>query len=77
VQKTIEGVGGRLECFYYTLGEPDAFAIVEVPDAVTIAAVSLAINATGGAHVATTVLLTPEQIDEAAKKTVSYRSPGA
>jgi uncharacterized protein with GYD domain len=77
VQKTIEGVGGRLECFYYTLGEPDAFAIVEVTDAVTIAAVSLAINATGGAHVATTVLLTPEQIDEAAKKTVSYRSPGA
>ena len=44
---------------------------------VHIAAVSLAINATGGAHVATTVLLTPEQIDEAAKKTVSYRSPGA
>lgn len=77
VQKTIEGVGGRLECFYYTLGEPDAFAIVDVPDAVTIAAVSLAINATGGAHVATTVLLTPEQIDEAAKKSVSYRSPGA
>jgi uncharacterized protein with GYD domain len=77
VQKTIEGVGGRLECFYYTLGEPDAFAIVDVPDAVTIAAVSLAINATGGAHVTTTVLLTPEQIDEAAKKTVSYRSPGA
>lgn len=76
VQKTIEGVGGRLES-YYTLGEPDAFVIVDVPDAVTIAAVSLAINATGGVHVTTTVLLTPEQIDEAAKKTVSYRSPGA
>ena len=75
--KEIEGMGGRLECFYYTLGEPDAFGIVDVPDAVTIAAVSLAINATGGAHVTTTVLLTPEQIDEAAKKTVSYRSPGA
>ena len=77
VQKTIEGVGGRLECFYYTLGEPDAFAIVDVPDGVTIAAVSLAINAKGGAHVTTTVLLTPEQIDEAAKKSVSYRAPGA
>ena len=77
VQKTIEGLGGRLECFYYTLGKPDAFAIVEVPDTVAIAAASLAINATGGAQVATTVLLTPEQIDEAAKKSVSYRSPAA
>lgn len=77
VQKAIESLSGRLECFYFTLGEPDAFAIVEVPDMVTIAALSLAINATGGAHVSTTVLLTPEQIDEAAKKSVSYRAPGA
>jgi len=76
VQKMIEGLGGRLECFYFTFGEPDAFAIVEVPDTVTIAAVSLAINATGGAHVSTTVLLTPEEIDQAAKKSVSYRAPG-
>jgi uncharacterized protein with GYD domain len=77
VQKTIEGLGGRLECFYYTFGEPDAFAIVDVPDVVSVAAMSLAINATGGAHLSTTVLLTPEQIDEAAKKSVSYRPPGA
>ena len=77
VQKMIEGLGGRLECFYFTFGEPDAFAIVEVPDTVTIVAVSLAINATGGAHVSTTVLLTPEEIDQAAKKSVSYRPPGA
>ena len=77
VQNTIEGFGGRLECFYYTLGEPDAFVIVDVPDVVNIAALSLAINATGGARVSTTVLLTPEQIDQAAKKSVSYRPPGA
>ena len=77
VQKMIEGLGGRLECFYFTFGEPDAFAIVEVPDTVTIVAASLAINATGGAHVSTTVLLTPEEIDQAAKKSVSYRPPGA
>ena len=77
VQKAVEGLGGRMECFYFTLGEPDAFAIVDVPDAVSIVAMSLAVNATGGAHVSTTVLLTPEQIDEAAKKSVGYRPPGA
>lgn len=31
VQKMIEGLGGRLECFYYTFGESDAFAIVRCP----------------------------------------------
>jgi len=77
VQKAVEGLGGRMECFYFTLGEPDAFAILDVPDAVSIVAMSLAVNATGGAHVSTTVLLTPEQIDEAAKKSVGYRPPGA
>lgn len=77
VQKAVEGLGGRLECFYFTLGEPDAFAIMDVPDAVSIVAMSLAVNATGGAHVSTTALLTPEQIDEAAKKSVGYRPPGA
>ncbi|MBI2358991.1 MAG: GYD domain-containing protein [Deltaproteobacteria bacterium] len=77
VQKMIEGLGGTVECFYYAFGEPDAFAIIDVPDTVSVAAASLAINATGGARVSTTVLLTPEQIDEAAKKSVSYRPPGA
>ena len=77
VQKAVEGLGGRLECFYFTLGEPDAFAIMDVPDTVSIVAMSLAVNATGGAHVSTTVLLTPEQIDDAAKKSVGYRLPGA
>jgi uncharacterized protein with GYD domain len=77
VEKAIAGLGGRLECFYFTIGDADALAIVDVPDVATVAALSLAINATGGAHVSTTVLLTPEQIDEAAKKSVSYRAPGA
>src|SRR5262245_35408270 len=76
VQKMIEGLGGRVECFYFTFGDPDAFAIVDVPDSVTITAASLAVNATGGARVSTTVLLTAEQVDEALKKKVSYRGPG-
>ena len=77
VKEMIEGLGGTLECFYYMFGEPDAFAIVDVPDTITAAAASLAVNATGGVHVSTTVLLTPEEIDEASRKSVSYRAPGA
>jgi uncharacterized protein with GYD domain len=76
VQKAVEGLGGHLECFYYGMGDADAYVIVDLPDVVNAVALSLAVNATGAAEVSTVVLLTPEQIDEAAKKSVGYRAPG-
>jgi hypothetical protein len=51
--------------------------IADLRDDADAAAVSLQVAASGAARVHTTVLLTPEQIDEAAKATISYRSPGA
>jgi uncharacterized protein with GYD domain len=50
--------------------------IVEAPDNVTVAAVALSVNATGAVHVKTVVLLTPEEVDAAAEKSVSYVPPG-
>ena len=50
--------------------------IIEAPDHATVAAASLAINASGAVHTKTTVLLTPEEIDQAAKKGVQYTAPG-
>jgi uncharacterized protein with GYD domain len=77
VQQTMQSVGGKLEAFYYALGDDDAYVLVDAPDNVTAAAVSLAVNAAGGASVKTVALLTPEEIDQAAKKTISYRAPGS
>jgi uncharacterized protein with GYD domain len=72
----MQSVGGELECLYFAFGEHDAVAIVELPDDEAAAAVSLIENAAGGATIKTTVLLTPEQVDEAANRAVSYRPPG-
>ena len=36
LQKAVEGLGGKLETFYYTFGEADAIAIVDVPDAAAV-----------------------------------------
>jgi len=47
-----------------------------VPDNVSAAALSLAVSASGAVKTQMTVLLTPEEIDQATKKTVSYRPPG-
>jgi hypothetical protein len=44
---------------------------------VTIASISLSVSATGAIRSKTIVLLTPEEIDQAAKKTVKFRPPGS
>jgi len=77
VEEMIRGLGGKLEAFYYALGEPDAYTIADLPDAATAAAVSLRVNASGAVQLKTVALMTPEEIDQASKKSVSYRPPGA
>ena len=76
VADAVHSVGGELESFYFEFGEHDVFSIVDLPDDEAAAAVSLIATSAGGATVKTTVLLTPEQVDEAADRAVSYRPPG-
>ena len=76
VDGLMKGLGGTLESFYYAFGDADVYAIVNGPDNVTAAAVSMAINASGAVTLKTTPLLSPEEIDEATNKTVSYQPPG-
>jgi uncharacterized protein with GYD domain len=75
-EETVKGLGGKLEAFYFAFGDHDAYVIVDVPDNVSATAASLAVNASGAVRVKTTVLLTPEEVDQATKKTVAYRPPG-
>ena len=76
VEEAIKANGGKLEAFYFAFGKYDAYLIIDVPDNVSVAATTMVVNASGGASVRTTVLLTPEEIDQAAKKTVNYTPPG-
>jgi uncharacterized protein with GYD domain len=76
VAKAAQSLGGKLEAFYYAFGDTDVFAIVDLPDNVSASTFSLLVSAAGGATVATTVLITPEEVDQATKKTLDYRPPG-
>jgi uncharacterized protein with GYD domain len=76
VEKLFESVGGKVEDFFYAFGDTDLFIIADLPDNVSAAALSLTVNAAGAATSKVTVLLTVEEIDKAAKKTVRYRAPG-
>jgi uncharacterized protein with GYD domain len=75
-QRAIESVEGRLEALYFAFGDDDVFAIVDVPDTVSAIAAAMTINASGTIRTKTTVLLTPEEVDQAARKRVSYSPPG-
>ena len=72
----VKSLGDKLEAFYYAFGEPDLFIILDVPDNVSAAAGALTVTAAGAVSIKTTVLLSPEELDQAAKKSATYRPPG-
>jgi len=76
VSKLVQSVGGRLETFYYAMGDRDVVAIMELPDATTAAAVSLTGSSSGLVTVRTTALLSVEEVDQALKKKLAFRAPG-
>jgi len=76
VEKALAGIGGHLESIYYAFGDTDIFVIVDVPDMVSGLALSLTVNASGAATATTIPLLTVQEVDAAAKKTVNYRGAG-
>ena len=73
---TVESLGGTLDALYYAFGDTDLYAIADLPDNASAAAFSLQVSAAGAIDVDMTVLVTPETVDEAAKKELSYRAPG-
>lgn len=76
VAKAIESAGGRLESFHFAFGDRDVYVVAEFPDNESASAMALAVNVTGAVNTKTTVLITPEEVDAAVKRSVDYRPPG-
>src|SRR4026208_691432 len=75
-EQAAKSVGGKIESFYFAFGDADAFGTADVPDHASASALSLAVAASGGAHCKTIVLMTPEEVDQAAKKPLTATGPG-
>jgi len=79
-KRAIKAIGGTLETYYFAFGDYDYCLILDLPDNVTSAAVTLVTNASGTIKNRTTVLITPEEMDQAVDKAVKaagdYRPPG-
>ena len=70
--------GGSMEGFYFAFGDYDVVAIVDVPDNVTMAAISMAVGGSGGLKAfKTTVLVSMDEAMEAMRKagTLGYQPP--
>ncbi len=81
VRAAFEKLGGKMHAFYFCFGDYDAVVIAEVPDNVTMAAISMAVGATGALKAfKTTVLLTSEDgtrsMRKAGEAAAAYRPPG-
>ena len=75
-ERDVEALGGKLEAYYFALGEHDVVAILDLPDTVSATALALTVSGTGLVRTKTTVLMTVEETDKALAKKVTYRGPG-
>jgi uncharacterized protein with GYD domain len=79
VSRILENAGCKLKGLWYAFGEGDGFALIEAPDNVTGASVSIAISASGAFRkFETTVLLTQDELLKALEKAqyIAYVAPG-
>ena len=78
IQAMAESLGGSVDALYFAFGDSDVFVVIDMPDNVSTAAVMMTVSASGAlSNAKTTVLLTPEDVDEAAQKSVDYSPPGS
>src|SRR5690349_13829379 len=67
------GFGGHLQGYWYSFGEFDGYALVDLPDNVSAAAISTAVTASGSfRRFDTTVLLSVDEMLEALDRTHDF-----
>src|SRR5262245_9499503 len=75
VEQLVKEMGGKMEAFYFGFGADDFHIVIDLPSTVEMAAVALVAQASGAVKSRITVLLTPEEVDQATKKHVNFRPP--
>jgi uncharacterized protein with GYD domain len=77
IEQLIASMGGKMESFHFAFGDADVYVIAELPSDEAVVALALAINQSSATKIRTVVLLTPEQVDAAAKMVPEYQPPGS
>ena len=82
VQKVAQAAGGKLEQFFWSFGDDDYLAIIDAPDDISAAAVSIAVGSSGSLRNLRTIrLITAEEgqqvLEKAKAAKAAYSPPGA
>jgi uncharacterized protein with GYD domain len=81
VTKVVEGLGGKLESFYWSFGDDDFLGIIEAPDDIAAAAFSVAVGSSGTLRNLRTIKLISidegrKMLDKAKAAKAAYAPPG-
>jgi len=77
VQAAVKSLKGKLECMYDAFESAEAILLVDLPDNVAAAAMSLHAAKSGLVSIITTPLLTTDEVDQALAIPSKYRAPGS
>jgi uncharacterized protein with GYD domain len=72
----MKALKGKVESIYFALGSDDVVVIVEAPDNIAAAALTMSASSTGLVSIRTTPLLPVEEVDQALALPTKYRAPG-
>lgn len=75
VEQLAKEMGGKLEAFYFAFGSDDFVIVLDLPSNLDMAATSIVAQASGTVKSRVTVLMTPEEVDQAVRRKVDFRPP--
>jgi uncharacterized protein with GYD domain len=75
VEQLAHHMGGKLEAFYYAFGSDDFVIILDLPSNIDMAATAIVAQASGMVKSRVTVLMAPEDVDQAVQRKVDFRPP--
>ena len=76
IDTLIASVGGSVDHVYFGAGNGSVIIIFNAPDAKAVAAINMTVTASGAVHGDIVELLTPAELDAAAKLSPAYQPPG-
>ncbi|MEQ1953024.1 GYD domain-containing protein [Mesorhizobium sp. CN2-181] len=75
VEQLAAEMGGKLEVFYFAFGSDDFVIILDLPSNIDMAATAIVAQASGMVKSRVTILMAPEDVDEAVKRKVDFHPP--
>jgi uncharacterized protein with GYD domain len=76
VQSAVKSVKGKMDSLYFGANGSDIVMIVDAPDNVSVASLTVTVMSTGAVDLMVTPLLTIEEMDAALAMSPKYRAPG-